>query len=161
MYSQYPWDTKFGPQRRLRHNWTLEQDGSSNTFKWKEGIGMPSAQKTPRGTFISHMSFSTFLAIIFRVKPINSPLLTFSILPNTSLRSGEGCEIQGSKRERKTIRKKIIKEKDSKEFSANACLIDTGAVDSSYISLDLAKSLTKLGYEIIDINQTPSVGTEK
>ena len=38
-------------------------------------------------------------------------------------------------------------------------LIDTGAVDSSYISLDLAKSLTKLGYEILNVNNSPSVET--
>ena len=158
LYEQHPWYTKHGPQKRLRHNFILEHNKDTDTYHYKEGVGMPSAQRTQRGTFISNMSFSTFLATMFRVKPINSPLLTFSILPNISKRSGEEYEIP-RKRKRKKERKKIINQDDSQGKQANACLIDTGAVDSSYISLDLAKSIQELGYEILNTNQDPSVST--
>ena len=159
MYKANPWESKHGTQMRLRHDHTLVHNAESNSYHWQDKIGMPSAKRTPRGNYISNMSYSTFLAIMFRVKPIDTPLLTFSILPNLSKRYGETTAIPPTKRQRKSTRKKEIDQHDPIIHKANACLIDTGALDCSYISLELAESIQKLGYEIVKNNHDPPVKT--
>ena len=144
LYKANPWVTKHGPQIRLRHDHTLLHNAQSNTYSWKDNIGMPGAKRTQRGNYISNMSYSTFLASMFRVKPTNTPFLTFSILPNLSQRYSQESRIPSTKRQRKSTRKKEIDQNDPEERRATACLIDTGALDCSYIGLDLAKSIVLL-----------------
>ena len=154
LYNKHPWESKYGLQRRLRHDHTLQLKAGTNVYEYKSGIGMPSAQRTPNGNnYISNMSCYTFLSTIFRVKPINTPFLTFSILPN-STRFGESSKTQGKEQVQK-----YINQHDKKTLQAQACLIDTGAVDCSYISSNLAKSIQTLGYTILSSNQDPSVQT--